>query len=119
MKERAKRIGETKLGNIEQAEWNVPRKLSLEGKMSKKLGRPYIDVHVTTFLHILFMYRQTRYNSHRKISPSFSLKPLGEISNFSPRNFAFRARGVSRWNARKELFPWADLYIKPLASLHR
>ena len=49
----------------------------------------------------------------RRVSPwNFT---LGEISNFyfSPRKKIFCARGVSRRNAKKELFSWADLYIAP------
>ena len=80
IKERAKRLDKSKLGKIEYAERKVPHKLFLEGKMSKKLGRPFIDVHVTTCLNILFMYRWTRYNSHRKISPSFSAKCFVETT---------------------------------------
>ena len=54
----------------------------------------------------------------REISLSFSAKfrgeSLGEISDFyfSARKKIFRARGVPRRNAKKELFSWADLYIK-------
>ena len=50
----------------------------------------------------------------RGVSPrNFAEKTLGEISDFyfSPRKKIFRARGVPRRNAKKELFSWADLYI--------
>ena len=49
-----------------------------------------------------------------RVSPqNFTEKTLGEISDFyfSPRKQLFRARGVPRRNARKELFSWADLYM--------
>ena len=41
----------------------------IECKMSKELGRPYIHVHVITFLHMPFtcMYMWTRYKTCREI----------------------------------------------------
>ena len=50
----------------------------------------------------------------RGVSPrTFAEKTLGEISDFyfPPRKNLFRARGVPRRNAKKELFSWADLYV--------
>ena len=56
------------------------------------------------------------------VSPrNFAEKTLGEISDFylSLRKKLFRARGVPRRNAKKELFSWADLYIvTQVASLY-
>ena len=50
----------------------------------------------------------------RGVSPrNFAEKTLGKISDFyfSPRKQLFRAKGVPRRNAKKELFSWADLYL--------
>ena len=50
----------------------------------------------------------------RGVSPqNFEEKTLGEISDFyfPPRKKYFRARGVPRRNAKKELFSWAGLYV--------
>ena len=91
--------------------------------MSKKLGRPYIDVHVTTFCSCTGGLVITSIAKFHQVSPRNLAEFLRETTRrnkkFSPRNFAFRAMCVSRRNAKKELFSWADLYIKPLASLHR
>ena len=55
----------------------------------------------------------------RGISPrNLAEKPLGDKSDiyFSPWIFFFRARGVPRRNAKKELFSWADLYLMQSAN---
>ena len=67
--------------------------------------------------------------SHRVSLRTFTKKSLGEISDFyfSPRKIFFHARGVPQRNAKKELFSWADLYVKqrihnglkiPLLKIH-